>query len=141
VAASYCSSTAGTTSLHVKRTRGAGSSSPPAQVSGGERQGEGEEAEKGKGEAPPPSVEEPEPPKRSQAVRRVEQRVSSMFKELDLLLRAEKINRRVMVSPPAARGTSRRGGSDCTDGALLPPPLVHVAVSMERVGEEWGRTR
>jgi hypothetical protein len=39
------------------------------------------------------------PRARSQMVRQVEKLVSSMFKELDVLLRAEDINRRVMVRP------------------------------------------
>lgn len=39
------------------------------------------------------------PRARSEMVRQVEKLVSSMFKELDVLLRAEDINRRVMVRP------------------------------------------
>lgn len=53
------------------------------------------------------------PRARSEIVRQVEKLVSNMFKELDVLLRAENINRRVMVRPPRSFGTeggSKEGG-------------------------------
>jgi hypothetical protein len=84
------------------------------------------------------------PRARSEMVRQVEKLVSNMFKELDVLLRAENINRRVMVRPPDLlerwRGARRKGGlplsnkctphtSSCNANTLMytlsfrPPPF------------------
>lgn len=72
---------------------------------------------------------------RSEAVRKVERRVANMFRELDLLLQAERINRRVMVSAAEEVGVMLEAGGwvGYADGWA---GVVVGAVPLERCRQE-----
>lgn len=87
---------------------------------------------------------EDKPCARSEMVRQVEKLVSTMFKELDALLRAEDINRRVMVRTRslARSGPGSGEGRKKERGWHHLHPCTHTTHTTPRhtVSLEWSRT-